>query len=73
MADAVADEDLLLALLNSTPVVDGQPTDELADPGPARARLAGLGGVGSEAERRHVSRRVRCCRRWCVASVPRTR
>lgn len=54
MADAVADEDLLLALLNSTPMADGQPTDELADPGAARARLAALGGDGTGTELRQV-------------------
>jgi len=58
MADPVADADFLLALLNSTPVVDGVPTDELADPGRARAWLASLGGLGTEAELRQV-RKVR--------------
>jgi hypothetical protein len=37
--DTVADETLLLALLNSAPVVDGVPRDELADDGMARAWL----------------------------------
>ena len=54
MADEDSGADLLLAVLNSTPVVEGAPTDQLADPDAGRARLAGLGGVGSEAERRHV-------------------
>ena len=58
MADPVADADFLLALLNSTPVVDGVPTDDLAGPGRARAWLASLGGLGSEAELRQV-RKVR--------------
>jgi predicted RNA-binding Zn ribbon-like protein len=58
MADPVADADFLLALLNSTPVVDGVPTDDLADPGRARAWLASLGGLGTEAELRQV-RKVR--------------
>jgi predicted RNA-binding Zn ribbon-like protein len=35
----VADEALLLALLNSSPVVDGVPADELADDGMARTWL----------------------------------
>jgi predicted RNA-binding Zn ribbon-like protein len=54
MADAVPDVDFLLALLNSTPVMDGAPTDELADPGRARAWLASQGGQGTEAELRQV-------------------
>jgi predicted RNA-binding Zn ribbon-like protein len=58
MADPVADADFLLALLNSTPVVDGAPTDDLADSGRARARLASLGGLGTVAELRQV-RKVR--------------
>jgi predicted RNA-binding Zn ribbon-like protein len=54
MADALADVDFLLALLNSTPVVDGVPTDNLADPAPGRAWLAAMGGLGTEAELRQV-------------------
>src|ERR1700753_3668718 len=49
MTGETADEDFLLALLNTTPVVDGQPTDELGGPAPGRAWLAGRGGGGSEA------------------------
>jgi predicted RNA-binding Zn ribbon-like protein len=55
LAGEAADEDFLLALLNTTPMVDGRPTDELADPDAGRAWLAGRGGVGSEAERRQVA------------------
>ncbi len=58
MTDRVADADFLLALLNSTPVVDDVPTDGLTDPGQARAWLASLGGLGTEAELRQV-RKVR--------------
>jgi CGNR zinc finger/Putative stress-induced transcription regulator len=54
MADPVDDTDLLLALLNSTPVVDGAPTDNLADPPQGRAWLGSLGGQGTEAELRQV-------------------
>jgi predicted RNA-binding Zn ribbon-like protein len=54
MADAISGEGFLLALLNSTPVVDGAPTDDLADAARARAWLASLGGLGTEAELRHV-------------------
>jgi predicted RNA-binding Zn ribbon-like protein len=58
MADAAPDEGFLLALLNSTPVVDGVPTDDLADPVRARQWLASAGGLGTEAELRQV-RQVR--------------
>jgi predicted RNA-binding Zn ribbon-like protein len=54
MADPAADEAFLLALLNSTPVVDGTPTDDLADPAGARAWLTAAGGQGTEAELRLV-------------------
>ena len=56
MADTATDEGFLLAVLNSTPVIDGVPADELADPAWARAWLAAVGGAGSEAELRHVLR-----------------
>jgi predicted RNA-binding Zn ribbon-like protein len=55
MVNAAADEDFLLAVLNSTPVVDGVPADELADTVRARAWLASAGGQGTEAELRHVT------------------
>lgn len=42
----MTDEDLLLWVLNSTPMVDGLPTDRLAD----RAALAVAGGAGTAAE-----------------------
>ena len=58
MADAAPGEGFLLALLNSTPVVDGVPTDGLADTASACAWLAGFGGTGTETELRHV-RQVR--------------
>ncbi len=54
MVDEVPDEGFLLAVLNSTPVVDGVPTDRFADSGEARAWLASAGGVGSQAELEHV-------------------
>ncbi len=44
----------MLALLNSTPVVDGVPTDDLADAMRARVWLASVGGLGTEAELQHV-------------------
>src|SRR5947207_6026933 len=56
MADTVTDEGFLLALLNSTPVVDGAPADAPAAPARARAWLAAAGGLGTEAELRHVLR-----------------
>lgn len=45
-----ADEDLLLALLNTTPVVDGDRIDELADPAAGRTWAAAHGGDGTDAE-----------------------
>src|SRR5439155_23285021 len=56
MADTVTDEGFLLALLNSTPVIAGVPADDLADPARARAWLVAAGGLGTEAELRHVLR-----------------
>ncbi|MCK1795784.1 CGNR zinc finger domain-containing protein [Streptomyces sp. XM4193] len=46
----VDDEELLLAVLNSSPVVDGRPTDLLHGPEAAN-RSRALGGCGSEQER----------------------
>jgi predicted RNA-binding Zn ribbon-like protein len=54
MADTATDESFLLGVLNSTPVIDGVPTDDFADAARARARLASAGGLGTEAELRHV-------------------
>ena len=48
------DEAFLLAVLNSTPVIDGVPADNFADAARARSWLASVGGVGTEAELRHV-------------------
>ncbi|WP_090945568.1 CGNR zinc finger domain-containing protein [Nonomuraea jiangxiensis] len=45
------DEDVLLDVLNSTPLVDGVPQDLLADPAEARAWLRQRGGEGSAQER----------------------
>jgi predicted RNA-binding Zn ribbon-like protein len=54
MIEAASDQEFLLAVLNSAPVIDGQPADELADPARARAWLASVGGTGTEAELRHL-------------------
>jgi predicted RNA-binding Zn ribbon-like protein len=54
MVDAVSDEGFLLAVLNSTPVIDGVPADEFADATRTRAWLASAGGTGTETELRHV-------------------
>jgi predicted RNA-binding Zn ribbon-like protein len=56
MVEPVPDEEFLLALLNSTPVVGGLPADDLADHGTARAWLASAGGLGTESELEHVLR-----------------
>ncbi len=49
-------QDQLLELLNSTPVVDGEIVDRLADPGEAKAWQRAHGGSGSAEERRHLAR-----------------
>jgi len=54
MTEAISDEEFMLALLNTTPVVDGVPTDDLEDPDQARKWLAGAGGRGTDAELGHV-------------------
>jgi predicted RNA-binding Zn ribbon-like protein len=54
MADMASGESFLLAVLNSTPVIDGAPTDDFADTARARAWLASIGGLGTEAELQHV-------------------
>lgn len=54
MPDVISDEGFLLALLNTTPVVEGVPTDELEDPAQARQWLASVGGQGTDAELKHV-------------------
>ncbi len=40
MADTASDEGFLLAVLNSTPVIDGMPADEFADTARARSAAA---------------------------------
>jgi predicted RNA-binding Zn ribbon-like protein len=54
MIEAAPDEAFLLAVLNSTPVIDGVPTDGLGDTARARAWLASVGGAGTATELRHV-------------------
>lgn len=56
--ELVADEELLLALLNSSPVVDGRPRDDLADDAAARDWLRAAGGPGDDDERA-TARRAR--------------
>jgi CGNR zinc finger/Putative stress-induced transcription regulator len=50
MCAAPTDESFLLALLNTTPVIDGEPTDVLGDRVRALEWLASAGGDGSDAE-----------------------
>jgi len=50
MTDAPSGESFLLALLNTTPVIDGVPSDELGERARALDWLAGCGGEGSDAE-----------------------
>ncbi|MBA6434790.1 MULTISPECIES: CGNR zinc finger domain-containing protein [Streptomyces] len=47
-------QDVLLELLNTTPVVDGVVQDRLADPEAARSWQRAHGGSGSAEERRHL-------------------
>jgi predicted RNA-binding Zn ribbon-like protein len=56
MTGAASGESFLLGLLNSTPVIDGVPTDDLADSRRAGAWLVAAGGLGSEPELRNVLR-----------------
>ena len=67
----VEDEDLLLALLNSTPVVDGRPRDDLGDtddPEVARRWLRDRGGPGDQ-EDRASARRARALLQDVVRGV----
>ncbi|MFI0814767.1 CGNR zinc finger domain-containing protein [Streptomyces sp. NPDC021098] len=50
----VEGEELLLAVLNSAPVIDGTPTDALERPDEASRWLRALGGLGTAAEREAV-------------------
>lgn len=50
LAEDISDEDLLLDLLNSTPVVDGVPTDNLTDPVGSRDWQKAHGGRGTAFE-----------------------
>ncbi|MEU1406652.1 CGNR zinc finger domain-containing protein [Streptomyces sp. NPDC005728] len=47
-------QDVLLELLNSTPVVDGVVRDRLADPDGARSWQQAHGGTGTVGEHRHL-------------------
>jgi predicted RNA-binding Zn ribbon-like protein len=52
MPDVSSDESFLLAMLNTTPVIDGVPTDELGNRARALDWLVSVGGTGSDAELR---------------------
>lgn len=54
MTADTTDEDFLLELLNTTPVVEGARVDELADPEAGRRWLRAHGGAGSALELRHL-------------------
>jgi predicted RNA-binding Zn ribbon-like protein len=54
MASAASDEGFLLAVLNSTPVIDGVQTDSFADTARAQTWLASVGGQGTEEELQHI-------------------
>lgn len=50
-----ADEQLMLDLLNSTPIIDGQRRDEFDEPGGARTWLAGHGRKGTAEEAKAIA------------------
>jgi predicted RNA-binding Zn ribbon-like protein len=50
MPDPMSDEDFLLAVLNSTPIIDGTERDQFADRPGTEAWLAANGGTGSDGE-----------------------
>jgi predicted RNA-binding Zn ribbon-like protein len=52
MPDVPSDESFLLAMLNTTPVIDGVPTDDLGNRARALDWLVSVGGTGSDAELR---------------------
>ncbi|MFE0627875.1 CGNR zinc finger domain-containing protein [Streptomyces sp. NPDC058864] len=54
MTADTTDDDFLLELLNTTPVVDGTPMDSLADPEAGRRWLRAHGGAGTTQELRHL-------------------
>jgi CGNR zinc finger/Putative stress-induced transcription regulator len=54
MVSTRSDEDMLLDLLNTTPVVDGVPQDRLDDPERARSWAREHGGAGSAVESRLI-------------------
>jgi predicted RNA-binding Zn ribbon-like protein len=54
MTDTTSDEEFLLAVLNSTPVIGGMQTDEFADTAQARVWLASADGLGTEVELLHL-------------------
>ena len=60
-------------MLNSAPVVDVLPADQLADPARARAWLPRSGGLGTQRDCGMCSRSGGRCRPSCAASAPRPR
>jgi predicted RNA-binding Zn ribbon-like protein len=56
MRHATPEGELLLAVLNSTPVVDSQPSDVWADFDVARAWAISVGGRGTQTELGHLRR-----------------
>lgn len=56
VAGDASDDGLVLGVLNSAPLVDGAPADELADLGSARVWMVGAGGLGTPSELAHLRR-----------------
>ena len=65
-----ADDEFLLAVLNSTPVVDGAPTDDLAEIDSARAWLLEAGGLGTEGELAQLRRARSALQRIVRGELP---
>lgn len=63
------DEELLLAVLNSAPVVDGRPTDDLGDAA-GRELARRWGGVGTEDELEQLRRARDALQRSCARARP---
>jgi CGNR zinc finger len=64
------EDEFLLAVLNSTPVVEAAPTDDLADIGSARAWLIEAGGLGTKGELAQLRRARSALQRIVRGELP---
>jgi len=67
------EEEFLLELLNTTPVVDGEPRDDLAQPKVARAWMRAHGVASTNAELAALLDAGRHSRRWSAVTRLRRR